>query len=97
MSFNPYLTIPIALPGKEDEQGKQINDDKTVPCKILPQNVIAYHEGFHWGTFIYLTTGQAFCCTLTVEQYEKAVNDYWLEIGKKISKGKGVIQQLPGR
>lgn len=74
--MNPYLTIPIALPGVEGTK------DKTVPCKLLPGNVIAYHEGFSWGTFLYLTTGQAFCCTLTVKEYEEAVRKYWLEVGK---------------
>ena len=48
--MNPYLTVPIALPGDEGVN----NPDKTVSGKILPANVIAYHEGYSWGTFIYL-------------------------------------------
>ncbi len=76
--MNPYLTIPIALPGDTEKD----NPDKTVDCKILPAHVIAYHEGYAWGTFIYLTTGQAFCLTCTVKEYEEMVRKYWLEIGK---------------
>jgi hypothetical protein len=77
--MNPYLSIPIALPGDE-QRG---NMDKTVPCKILPAQVLAYHEGFSFGTFLYLSTGQAFCSTLTVDQYEEAVRKYWAEVGKQ--------------
>ncbi len=77
--MNPYLTIPIALPGAEGAE------DKVVPCKILPAHVISYHEGYAWGCFLYLTTGQAFCCTLTVKEYEEAVRQYWLEVGKAAS------------
>lgn len=78
----PYLSVPIALPGDVDKG----NPDKEVKCKILPANVIAYHEGFAWGTFIYLTTGQAFCLTCTVAEYEEMVRKYWLEIGKAASR-----------
>lgn len=77
--MNPYLTIPISLPGSE-EKG---NEDKVIPCKILPAHVLAYHEGYAWGTFLYLSTGQAFCCTLTVKEYEDAVRKYWVEVGKE--------------
>lgn len=80
---NPYLTIPIALPGDPDKG----NEDRTVECKILPGEVIAYHEGFAWGTFLYLTTGQAFCCTLTVPEYEKLIQKYWTEVSKKTGNG----------
>lgn len=73
-----YLTIPISLPGDE---GKR-NIDKQVPCKILPSQIYAYHQGYAWGTFIYLSTGQAFCCTLTVEEFEKAIRGYWEALGK---------------
>lgn len=76
--MNPFLTVPMALPG-DAEKG---NEDKVVNGKILPGNVIAYHEGYSWGTFIYLTTGQAFCLTCTVKEYEEMVRKYWLEIGK---------------
>ena len=76
--MNPYLTIPISLPGDP----KKGNNDKVVPGKILPGNVIAYHEGYAWGTFLYLTTGQAFLTELTVKEYEEAVRQYWLEVGK---------------
>lgn len=77
-----YLSVPIALPGDVDKG----NPDKEVKCKILPGQVIAYHEGYAWGTFIYLTTGQAFCLTCTVKEYEQMVHNYWLEIGKKASR-----------
>jgi hypothetical protein len=72
----PYMTIPIALPGDE-QQG---NKDKIVPCKITPSTILAYHEGFSWGTFIYLQTGQAFCCTLSMEELEAAMRDYWKQV-----------------
>lgn len=80
--MNPYLTVPIALPGDENKK----NPDKTVDAKILPNNVITYHEGYAWGTFIYLTTGQAFCLTCTVKEYEEMVRKYWLEISKAASR-----------
>jgi hypothetical protein len=88
--MNPYLTIPVALPGDE---GKG-NPDKAVPCKILPAHVLAYHEGYAWGTFLYLSTGQAFCSTLTVQEYEDAVKQYWLEVGKAAAKNVRKIQTL---
>ena len=84
--MNPYLTIPIALPGAEGKEGEPAKEDKVVPCKLLPGNVIFYHEGYSWGTFIYLSTGQAICSTLTVAEYEEAVRKYWLEIGKNASR-----------
>lgn len=80
--MNPYLTVPMSLPG-DDGQG---NPDKVVNGKILPGNVIAYHEGYAWGTFIYLTTGQAFLLNCTVKEYEEMVRKYWLEIGKAASR-----------
>lgn len=86
--MQPYLTIPIALPGDESKG----NDDKQVPCKILPAQVLAYHEGYAWGTFIYLSTGQAFCCTLTVAEYEAAVRKYWEEVAKATVKNSRKIQ-----
>jgi hypothetical protein len=82
MPVNPYMTIPIALPGDEAKK----NDDKVVPCKILPAQVLAYHEGYSWGTFLYLSTGQAFCCTLTVPEYEDKVRQYWEALGKEAVK-----------
>lgn len=84
-----YLTIPLSLPGDE----KQGNDDKTVPGKILPAHVIAYHEGYAWGTFIYLTTGQAFLTPLTVAEYELRVRQYWEEVGKN-AVGKAMVKKL---
>jgi hypothetical protein len=88
--MNPYLTIPIALPG-DDGIG---NPDKIVPCKILPAHVLAYHEGYAWGTFIYLSTGQAFCSTLTVAEYEESLRQYWAELGKAALKNSRKIQTL---
>lgn len=73
-----YLTIPLSLPGDE----AQGHADKVVNGKILPSNVIAYHPGYAWGTFIYLTTGQAFCTPWTMEEYENAVKNYWKELTK---------------
>lgn len=88
--MNPFLIIPIALPGDE----KKGNKDKEVPCRILPTEVIAYHEGYDWGTFIYLSTGQAFCSTLTVDQYEAAVKHYLQEVQKAATKNTRKIQTL---
>jgi hypothetical protein len=95
--MNPYITIPIALPGKEPDPkipGDEGAPDKAVPCKILPAQVLAYHEGYAWGTFLYLSTGQAFCSTLTVEEYESAVRKYWEEIAKASVKNARKIQTL---
>lgn len=74
----PFLNIPIALPGDADKG----NDDKQVTCKINPSKIDAYHEGYAWGTFIYLSTGQAFCCTLTVDQFEAQLQAYWQQVLK---------------
>jgi hypothetical protein len=78
--MNPYLTIPIALPGDEDKG----NPDKVVDCQILPAQVLAYHEGYGWGTCIYLSTGQAFMSTLTPKEYEAYVRKYWDEVSRNI-------------
>ncbi|MBK7885481.1 MAG: hypothetical protein IPJ81_18075 [Chitinophagaceae bacterium] len=86
--MNPYLTVPIALPGDEQKG----NEDKIVNAKILPSNVIAYHEGFSWGVFLYLTTGQAFCCTWTVDEYEQAIKQYWLQIAKQQIKNSNIVK-----
>jgi hypothetical protein len=88
--MNPYMTIPIALPGDE-EKG---NPDKVVSCKILPAQVLAYHEGYAWGTFLYLSTGQAFCSTLTVKEYEDLVRQYWEEVGKAATANARKIKTL---
>ncbi len=82
----PYLTVDVVLPGDE----VQGNPDKTVPCKILPRQVIAYHKGYSWGTFIYLTTGQAFNLLCTPEVYEADVAAYW----KRILTRKEVLKAL---
>ena len=74
----PFLTIPIVLPGDEG----QGNSDKSVDCKIQPISILAYHEGYSWGTFIYLQTGQAFCSSLTMEQLENALRAYWNEVNQ---------------
>lgn len=84
--MNPYLTIPLSLPGDADKN----NDDKVVNGKLLPGNVIAYHPGYSWGTFLYLTTGQAFLTPWTVEEYEKAVEQYWIQVGKNAVKKAGL-------
>lgn len=77
--ITPYLTIPISLPGDENLK----NPDRTVDCKILPSQVLAYHEGYAWGTCLYLSTGQAFMSTLTPAQYEERVRKYWDQLNKK--------------
>lgn len=79
--MNPFLTIPLSLPGDPEKN----NDDKVVSGKIIPGNVIAYHPGYSWGTFLYLTTGQAFLTPWTLEEYEKAVSEYWKQVGKDLS------------
>lgn len=84
-----YLTVPMVLPGDQNTD----NPDKIIDGKILPANVIAYHEGYAWGTFIYLTTGQAFCLSCTVKEYESMVNQYWLELAKKTTGGKVKLLQ----
>jgi hypothetical protein len=84
----PYLTVGVVLPGAESEGVS--NPDKTVPCKILPRNVIAYHAGYSWGTFIYLTTGQAFCLECTVAVYEADVAAYW----KRVLTRKEVLKSI---
>lgn len=88
-----YLTVPVSLPGIEID-GTQ-HPDKTVDCKILPANVIAYHVGFHNGMFIYLTTGQAFCLAMTVPEYEERVVNYWKEVNKRMQNNNKIVT-LPG-
>jgi hypothetical protein len=84
----PYLHIPISLPGAQPEGDDPSKHDKVVTARILPQHVQFYHEGHSWGTFIYMQCGHALCSTLTVEQYEKAIKDYWAEVEKPINKNK---------
>lgn len=79
--IHPYLTLPIALPGDPDDKDAK---DKVVNCDILPAQVLAYHEGFAWGVMLYLSTGQAFMCTLTLDEYRRAVRHYWAELEKLI-------------
>jgi hypothetical protein len=93
----PYLTLPIALPGlppEYDKDGNLVsegNPDKTVDCDLYPSQVIAYHEGYAFGTMLYLTTGQAFMCMLTVAEYRKAVTFYWQE-AQKLGKKSNIIK-----
>lgn len=87
--MNPYLTIPLSLPGDTEQN----NQDKFVDGKILPANVIAYHPGYAWGTFLYLTTGQAFLTPWTVAEYEKAVQAYWSEVEKRVNRGRLKLMQ----
>jgi hypothetical protein len=86
--ITPYLHIPIALPGKDPEGEDSGKHDKVVSARILPQQVQMYHEGHSWGTFVYMQCGHAICSTWTVEEYEKAVKDYWERIAKDLQKGK---------
>ncbi|MDP4264918.1 MAG: hypothetical protein Q8941_20485 [Bacteroidota bacterium] len=92
--MNPFLTIPIALPG-DDQKG---NKDKTVDCKLLPQSVLAYHEGYDWGIIIYLQTGQAFMSTLTMDQFEMYLKEYWKEVAAnlngKAKPGRNIVYPL---
>ena len=82
--INPYLTIPLDLPG-DPEKG---NPDITVEGKILPAQVLAYHPGYSYGTFIYLSTGQAFLTPLSIDEYEKTVKQYWKQVTDKGTNGK---------
>jgi hypothetical protein len=87
--MNPYLKIPLSLPG-DPEKG---NEDTVVEGEILPAHVIAFHPGYSWGTFLYLTTGQAFLTPWTRDEYVKAVQDYWLQVGKNMAKNKLKLMQ----
>jgi hypothetical protein len=87
----PYLRLPTVLPGDETKG----NADKIVDAMIQPANIIAYHQGYGWGTFVYLTTGQAFCLSITVAEYEQKIKDYWAHVNNGMQKGnKGVIRTL---
>jgi hypothetical protein len=77
-----FLTIPIALPGDESKG----NTDREVQCKIDPASILAWHPGYSWGTFIYLVTGQAFCCTLDVKQFEELLEKFEKAISSRIAK-----------
>ena len=81
MSIVAYLHIPIALPGAENGS----TEDRIVKARLLPQTVTLYHEGFNFGVCIYTPNG-VILSTWTVEEYEKAVDNYWLQIGKKAAK-----------
>lgn len=78
-----YLNIPIALPGDDNQKLKE----KLVDGRIQPGNVVAYHEGYHGGTFLYLAGGTCLLTTHTVEEYENAVREYFAQVGKKLRGG----------
>lgn len=70
--MNPYVTLPLSLPGDPDTGDK----DKIVDGRIHPLTVIAYHPGYYWGTFLYTAIGQVFLLTCTDEEYERSVKEH---------------------
>ncbi len=69
-----YLELPVCLPGSQEEQLQ----DKVVPGRFLPAQIVAYHESyFNSQIMIYLANGQPFLIDLSVEAYEGKIKAYW--------------------
>lgn len=77
--IHAYLNIPLSLPGGEEGMNAPPKD---VKGKLIPGNVIAYHEAYDGGTCIYLNGGIAMITPWSLEQYEAAVSAYWKELQK---------------
>lgn len=78
--MNPYLTVPVVLPGDGSKQAP-----KKKIGKILPGNVTFYHEGYDRGTFLYGPFG-AIEIEWSLTDYEQKVRDYFLELGKEAAR-----------
>lgn len=89
----PFLVLDLSLPGIPELEIA----DRFVPGKFFPGDVQAYHEGTVFGTCVYMRSGIAFIFNVTVEQYEKAVNQYWIQIEKDVNKARttAVLSGMP--
>jgi hypothetical protein len=90
-----YLSLPVILPGDEK------NPQKEVKGKVLPGNVIFYHESYSGGgLFIYLSNGSAFETSWPEKTYEEAVGKYWIALAEMAKKQRNIISlhgSGPGR
>lgn len=71
-----YLELPVVVPLDE---GKQ----EHTKIKLLPQQVVAYHP-FGELLSIYLSSGLMFYISMTMEEYEAAVNSYYKQVAAHI-------------
>lgn len=71
----PFLELPVSLPGLQNETVN--NPDKVVVGKFLPTTIVAYHESYYPGVIIYLQNGQPFLLSMNVDEYEKAIKQYF--------------------
>jgi hypothetical protein len=69
-----YVNIKIVLPAENiDQEGETAKEDKEVVARVNPASIVAYHPGYYWGSFIYLSEGQILCTTLTCEEIDKLI------------------------
>lgn len=79
------LQIPIVI--GTDAEGNAMTDNG----KIIPGMVCAYHPSPNGGTYLYYTTGALFETTLTLPEYEKAVEYFYREVQKNGSGGLKIV------
>lgn len=87
-----FLQIPVVIGVTESNEPNISNG------KILPGMVCAYHPSPNGGTYLYYTTGALFETSLSLSDYEKAVEMFYREVQKngqsalKIVTAKDIIQ-----
>lgn len=80
--INPYLKIPIVLPGNQEDQ----EGEKTVEARLQPEEIAIYYPGYHFGTLIYLRSGAMIMTRLKPEEVDFGIDTYWKNVKKKQDK-----------
>ncbi len=78
MNTNPFLKIPMILPGNENEG----DEPKEAHARVLPETVQSYHPCYHWGSLIYFIGGNCIMTKLSCDELDRVFAHYWNQVNQ---------------
>lgn len=89
----PFFKIPTLLPGNpENGEG-----DKIAEYFIQPESIESFGPGYHFGTLVYMKSGQMHMLKMTSDEFEVGLNAYYKNVNdlmRRAQQGNGGIQLL---
>lgn len=80
----PFLHMEIVIPGNPTVEGAE--EAKTVKCRFLPSEISHYYPGYMFGCMIYMRNGSILMTEHTVDEMDRALDNYWKQYGVLLEK-----------
>ena len=75
--MNPYLNIPIILPGNEGDEPKKTT------ARVQPDQIQCYYAGYNFGSLIWMIGGVCMMTELKPEEIDYGIDQYWKQVAEK--------------